>query len=181
MFSSKDIFFGSQPSGSYQISRSLRFRSSASAYLSRTSGTSSNQSVGTLSFWMKGTPPNSGQNQPAVWCNTANAGMVAWNLAAYGGKLFIRTDATNDVLYPMMFRDPSAWYHIVVAVDTTQATGSNRVRVYVNGVLQTASSGTAALNSTNFNSSSTVFNIGRDIGNLYYLDGYLSEYNFIDG
>lgn len=168
-------------SGGKQVAKSLRFRAANSAYLSRTSGTSTDQTKATLSFWMKSAPSISSVVQPAIWGNTSNNGIVAWNTTSYGGKFFVRTDATNDILYPVLFKDASVWQHIVVAVDTTQATGSNRVKLYVNSILQTASSGTAIQNSTNFNSSSTVFNIGRDIANNYYWDGYLSEYYFIDG
>ena len=165
----------------YEISRSLRFNSADSAYLSRTSGTSTNQTKATFSFWMKASPSLLTGAQYAIWCNTSNAGMIAWNISSYGGDIFVRTDSANDVRFSLKFRDPGAWQHIVVSVDTSDATGSNRVKLYVNSIQQTSTSGTPNQNSTSFNASSTVYNIGRDIVNGTYFAGYLTEINFVDG
>jgi hypothetical protein len=83
-----------------------------------------------------------------------------------------------------VFRDPSAWYHIVVAFDTTQGTDSNRIKLYINGVQETSFS-TATYPSQNtdlrFNTSGQVFNIGRRGDSVNLLDGYLAETVFIDG
>ena len=85
-----------------------------------------------------------------------------------------------------VYRDPSAWYHVVCVLDTTQATANNRVRIYVNGVEVTAF---GTLNNPTQNST-LAFNgavnhaIGADIPNSgarNFLDGYLTEINFIDG
>jgi hypothetical protein len=83
-----------------------------------------------------------------------------------------------------VFRDTSSWYHIVVSVDTTQATASNRVKIYVNGTQVTAF-GTATYPSQN---ADTEFNntvghaIGRnDQGASNYFSGYLADIYFIDG
>jgi hypothetical protein len=88
-----------------------------------------------------------------------------------------------------VFRDPSAYYHIVVAVDTTQATASNRMKLYVNGT-QVTTFGTATYPSQNFDfyfDAAGSHNIGRDFSNAggggarNYFDGYITEVNFIDG
>jgi hypothetical protein len=81
-----------------------------------------------------------------------------------------------------LLRDPSAWYHIVVALDTTQATDSNRIKIYVNGTLQTLA--TTTYPSLNFDSDANnniAHYIGQDGGNGRYHNGYLTEINFIDG
>jgi hypothetical protein len=81
-----------------------------------------------------------------------------------------------------LLRDPSAWYHIVVALDTTQATDSNRIKIYVNGTLQTLA--TTTYPSLNFDSDANnniAHYIGQDGGNGRYHNGYLTEVNFIDG
>ncbi len=86
-----------------------------------------------------------------------------------------------------LFRDPSAWYHIVVAVDTTQSTASNRVKIYVNGTQETSFSTETYPSQnldTNFNDTNhqnilgAVYQIG---GSLQYYDGYMAEVVFIDG
>jgi hypothetical protein len=96
----------------------------------------------------------------------------------------ISSSVTTELISNAVFRDSSAWYHIVVAVDTTQATDTNRVKIYVNGE-QITSFGTSNYPSLNedfsFNNNIT-HEIGRtpwNSGNLY--DGYFSEINWIDG
>lgn len=80
-----------------------------------------------------------------------------------------------------VFRDPSAWYHIVFSVDTTQAVNSNGVRLFVNGVQQTLSFSVYTQNyDTAFNSTQR-HEISSDFGNSSYFDGYLTEVHFIDG
>jgi hypothetical protein len=87
-----------------------------------------------------------------------------------------------------VYRDPSAWYHIVLAVDTTQATDTNRIKLYVNNQLQTLSAhaGASTYPTQNYD---TAFNnnvihelcYGYDNASKSYFDGYLTEVNFIDG
>jgi hypothetical protein len=85
-----------------------------------------------------------------------------------------------------LYRDPSAWYHIVASVDTTQATASNRAKLYVNGVQVTALS-TATYPSQNTDTSvnnTVIHSIGAlriDGSYAQFLNGYLTEINFIDG
>jgi hypothetical protein len=84
------------------------------------------------------------------------------------------------------FRDPSAWYHIVIVVDTTNATASNRLRMYINGV-QVSSFSTATYPSQNaawYWNEAYEHRIGRYAsagGGAAYFDGYLTEINFIGG
>ena len=88
-----------------------------------------------------------------------------------------------DLITTQVFRDPSAWYHIVYAVDTTQLVGSNRIKLYVNGVQVTTFSTATypAQNSSLYIDNNIVHNIGRRGDAQFYFDGYLTEVNFIDG
>ena len=82
------------------------------------------------------------------------------------------------------FRDCNAWYHIVVAEDTTQATASNRVKIYINGVQETSFSTTLypSQNSDDLiNSSGSTVYVGQRGGSYGYLDGSMSHIHFIDG
>ena len=130
-------------SGGYTLNRSLRFRSSASAYLNRTVNTGVNQYTYTFSCWLKRGALTSG------YFGILGSGISAGGV--YDENL--RFDQTNDTLTFVLgngygtvfttnqvFRDPSAWYHIVLAVDTTQATSSNRVKLYINCLLYTSPS-----------------------------------------
>ena len=171
-------------SAGYQIANSLRFRASNSAYLSRTSGASpTDQKKVTYSTWMKATPSLASTIQVALASSAGNNGLIAWNTSSYAGRLFIRSDSANDIQFTGLFRDPSAWGHLVVAIDTTQATSSDRVKVYWNGVAMTYNSGAyPSLNSNTYlNAASTAYRIMQDTVNGWYLDGYLANVYMIDG
>jgi hypothetical protein len=169
----------------YQISRSVRLRSSASAYFNRTLTTPTSSQKFTWSGWTKRGKLDSSGLQ-GIFC-PYSSGTVYGYLAWYqdGIRIFDRlSGGTNYLLQTTaVYRDPSAWYHIVYAVDTTQATAANRVRLYVNGVevtLFSTSTYPTQNNSTTTNSA-IAHNIGYDPSNVGYLDGYLTETNFIDG
>jgi hypothetical protein len=91
----------------------------------------------------------------------------------------------SSVATAAVYRDPSAWYHLVCAYDSTQATAANRVILYVNGVQQsvTSYSGGAATYPSQNTSSFIDTATGHRIGGYSngYFDGYLTEINFIDG
>ena len=177
-----------QASTAYSVYNSLRFRSSASAYLSRTPASAGNQQKWTWSSWVK-----RGQITSSGYLELFSTGTVANNYATIQFGLD-NIQLYNDVAgTPTLFlnttavyRDPSAWYHIVVAIDTTQATAANRALIYVNGV-QATSFSTATYPSQNanllFNASGQVHAIGAGYNGSYrdYFDGYLAEVNFIDG
>jgi hypothetical protein len=91
---------------------------------------------------------------------------------------FIYTVTTTQV-----FRDPSAWYHIVWQKDTTQATDSNRIKLYVNGVQITALNSPTypALNSEYDVNNAVVHQVGSGGSGGLAFGGYMTEVNFIDG
>ncbi len=171
--------------GGYDIGHSLRFRSSASAYLSRTFGTPTDGKKWTYSVWMKKAKEATLGHGSGHLITTAGSGAqgflgFGWNAGVditFGYSGYARR-YTNAV-----FRDPSAWYHILVAVDTTQATEANRALLYVNGVSVPWVTNTAiGLNDTTQINQAVATNIGRQTGQPYEsFDGYLAEVNFIDG
>jgi hypothetical protein len=165
----------------YIVNQSLRFRASASAYLSRTGSTATNAQKATYSFWFKRGALTTGQ-----WLFT---GGTTTSLVGFNGSSdllsVLGSDTTGEGnITTAVFRDPSAWYHIVIAIDTTQATASDRAKIYINGTQQavSTSAGGLVLNSSwGFNTAGTL-NIGRygpSPGS--YSDGYMAEANFIDG
>jgi hypothetical protein len=175
--------------GDYTIARSLRFRKSATAYLSKTFGSAGNQQVMTFSTWVKrGVLGASGINASGYsgGGGTQGGGYIYFG----GGDAFSVLQQTNnstdyELVTTQVFRDPSAWYHIVIAIDTTQATASNRIKLYVNGSQVTAfstSSYPSQNSNTKFNATNQRIAAIDDAGSAYLpLDGYLAEYNFIDG
>jgi hypothetical protein len=178
-------FFNTAAGGGYAISRSLRFNSSDSAYLSRVFGTPTDAKKQTYSFWIKRS--NLGQigGFERAITNAYTGGSTATGIYLYNDSIQVTvTNAGDNVRSTALFRDVSAWYHFVVSVDTTQATAANRVRIYVNGaeITQFASASYPAQNSvTQFANSSTsrigtLFNAGG-----YWYDGLIAEFHFIDG
>lgn len=175
---------GASGQGGYFLTKSLRFRSSASAYLNRTPASASNQTTWTWSGWVKRGVLGSFNS---LWsANTAGRASIGF----YTDDTFyydVQPSATRwSWKTTAVFRDPSAWYHVVFVCNTTNATAANRMQVYINGVLQTfgtdiTSSGYITQNtSLNWNSTD-IHNISRRADGGSYYDGYMTEINFIDG
>jgi len=169
-------------SGGYQISRSLRFSSARSVYLSRTFGTPTNNTIFTWSAWIKRGTLGSTYNR-LFTVSSPNDSSIRFD-SADTLSVYFNSTTSASLTTTQVFRDPSAWYHIVVSVDTPQATSSNRIKIYVNGVQVTAF-GTASyptisyvpsLNSANDHAIGRIQNSASE-----YFDGYLTEINFIDG
>jgi hypothetical protein len=164
----------------------VRLRSSASAYLSWTPSTTatSTQKL-TYSAWIKRGTLGTGQQHFGL--NGAITGSTRDVIRFSNDALNVYfNEASSAYVVPtMLFRDVSAWYHIVVAVDTTQATASNRILIYVNGV-QVTSFSSATYPSQNYNFtgwlvSGKAQNLGRSPEPGYYTDGYMAETYVIDG
>jgi len=172
-------------SGGYDINNSLRFRASASAYLNRTPASAGNRQIFTWSGWVKrGTITSSGD----LTLFSAGAGSPNYDSFRFTNdalQFFQGAGTTSSVQTTQLFRDPSAWYHIVLAVDTTQATAANRIKMYINGNQVTAFSSSSYPSQ---NTSATINNTNAHaVGALWissaqqYLDGYMAEVNFVDG
>jgi hypothetical protein len=173
--------------GGYTIAKSLRFRSSASAYLNRTPGSASNRKTWTWSGWVK--LGNFSSALTLFSCGNSGTNLST-GVQFSGGttnsiNVYDFTSGYNWVVTTnAVYRDPSAWYHVVIAFDTTQATAANRVLVYINGSLASIASGaTYPTQNTDYQVNNNVPQyIGRfsQSGAVYY-DGYLTEINFVDG
>jgi hypothetical protein len=163
------------------VNNSLRFRRSVTAYLNRTPSVASDRRTYTWSGWVKlGTLSVARQ----FFGTTGGSTQDALVLSADNQLVVFSANASETLLRTaQLFRDPSAWYHIVVAVDTTQATSSNRVKIYVNGVQVTAFEYTQ-YPSPNYQGSinnNVIHYISTYDGSNWGFDGYLADVNFIDG
>jgi len=171
----------------FDVANSLRFNSGSSDYLNNTSvDPVTNRLKFTISLWVKrstlgaksmiGTVGGDSTNFGAIWFDSSDR--LNCTEGSGGGTLnFI----TNRV-----FRDVSAWYNIILAIDTTQGTESNRVKIYVNGVQETSfSTSTYPGQNSNMhlNRGGKTQYIGRhtDSSNNYYFDGYMTEVVWVDG
>ena len=185
MFDTSQLFGGTSAAGAFYpttIDQSLRFEDGDTAYLSRT-------------------PASAGNRQKFTWSGWIKRG----NISQYG-FIFVVGDATNHdflllrdtnvleaggeygstnyrIRTSALLRDPSAWYHIVWSVDTTQATGGDRQKLYVNGVLQTVTNYTTVYpqNQNTYVNSTSAHRIGTYLTGSSSFDGYMAEVHFTDG
>jgi len=176
---------GNWPMAFTQISRSLRFNSADSAYLNRTPSSASNRKTWTWSGWVKRNIVNTtGQNLFSTDNGSSTTiGQLFFNDDWLEFNCYASSAYQWRLITTQVWRDLSAWYHIVAVVDTTQATSSNRVKLYVKGVQITAFT-TATYPSLNFDGAYNLNQphyIGAAITSSGYLNGYLTEVNFIDG
>jgi len=164
-----------------ESNQSLRFNDDDAAYLSWTPASAGNRKTWTWSGWVK--RGNLGTTQTLF---EAASGSAPYTLFwFYGDTLNLSQDnGAGGVFYPStnaVFRDVSAWYHIVLAVDTTQATSTDRIKIYVNGDLQTITNSYPSLNLDTWVNHTYQHRIGYRVQNAAPFDGYLSEVNFVDG
>ena len=159
---------------------SVRFESGDSAFLGFTPSSAGNRKTMTFSAWVKRSKLgemrifSSGDDNYLAF---GGADIIELNLrnGGSGSNVFTETNAK--------FRDLSAWYHIVLALDTTQGTDTNRVKVYVNGSQITSFSSAAypgQNNDMNSFNNAEAQHIGR-LSSSSYFSGYIAEVNFIDG
>jgi hypothetical protein len=176
------ILGGNSAVGGYAIDNSLRFNDDDNAYLSKTlSASPTNQKIVSFSFWAK----------------RGNLGVYSYNLVGNTSAPYVVIGFLNDDTFSFQlnagsgstglittakYRDTSAWYHMLCVLDTTQATSSNRLKIYINGI-QITDFGTA-----NYPTQDTTWNINTNVEHgiggssaIQDFDGYMAEVHFIDG
>ena len=178
-------------SGGYSVDNSCRFNDGSSDYLSRTPASAGNRRTWTWSGWVKrsqigGTYNNlfsagtdsdtNGFVQCAFWGDSSD-----WLEVTIYNSAYLRFRTTQ------LFRDTSAWYHIVIGFDSTQGTNTNRVKIYVNGeqISSFATYNTLAQNFDSAVNNTEIQKVGAGSSsassvNNYY-DGYIAEAVLVDG
>jgi hypothetical protein len=177
----------------YVIPKSLRFNDGDSAQLKRTLSADGNKRTWTFSAWFKRGTPGSyntlfgsffGQSSRYYLARFRNTDV----LDIFSGNYTTGSSATQQLNFitNAVYRDPSAWYHIVIAQDTTQSTESNRFKIYINGVLLESSDFSTAsypgLNTEGFlNAANATHYIGQYGENQHYFDGQMADIQLVDG
>jgi len=164
----------------YNVDNSLRFNSGSTDSLSRTPSSASNRRTFTISMWFKRSSLTSDNGYSALF--TASSGDSGIFLNNDGTLEWYEASGQLDT--SRVFRDVSAWYHVVVAFDTTQGTASNRVKLYINGVQETAFD-TETYPSENAeglinNTAKHAIGVRATSTNMAY-GGYMAEVVLIDG
>jgi len=173
---------GGNESKGYDVENSLRFNDDDSASLTKTFSGDGDRRTFTWSGWVK--KGNHGINEILfAAADTDNTPQTIFNFDSADRLSFFDSTSSAEVNTSNLFRDSSAWYHIVLAVDTTQSTNSNRVKIYVNGVEVSYNSTSYPNQNVEFsiNDASYEHEIGGRPANTIYFDGYMTEINFIDG
>jgi len=171
---------GSISTGSYEIENSCKFEADNSEFMARTNSSEGNKQICTLSMWVKRT-----ELADAFYFTAGDTASPWFLLGFYQDKFYWTTTAgvsAGGVMQTTrVFRDTSAWYHFVLAIDTTQGTDTNRYKLYVNGVQET-SFGTANYPSQNANLQ-IMEDLPQDVGGYtsYFYSGYIAEFVAIDG
>ena len=174
----------SRASGAQVVEGSTRFDSANEDYLTRTPAVTSDRKKWTVSFWTKLSLTDNSHKFFTTGTNSSNR--VEFEIDSSQFLNFEAKDggSTQGKLYSMRsFNDLSSWYHMVVSVDTTQATAANRIKIYVNGEQLTEYS-TETYPSQNAELEWNLAqeqNIGKRTYSSSYLDGYMSQIYSIDG
>ena len=168
----------------YEISNSLRFNDGDSAELNRSfTADPDTRKKFTISFWAK--RGELGSDNAVFGARTT---VNFWSRLHFDSSDRIRlqnvASGATDVEFEATprLRDPSAWYHIVFAVDTTQASISDGVKLYINGerITDTTSTNYTQNATFEFARNGTTNYIGRDDENSSFFDGYISEFYYVD-
>jgi hypothetical protein len=177
---------------SHTIDGSLRFNTNDNPQLLKTFASAGNQKTWTMSMWVKIHSPS--QEEKVIWGCQTNTYTSEWMRIIQKGSVI----SWESVTYPdetlriylvtdQVFRDPSAWYHLVFKWDSTQATASDRAEIYVNGVAATYNNASSSPTypSQNYNGFINNGSYPHSLGGVhaYGMVNHMSlaEVNFIDG
>ena len=155
----------------------------ASTYLSRSNGTPTSQQIFTFSAWVKRSKLNpSGNNMQLFSQYNDTSNRMDFRFQTGDTIDFYHTSSLGRITTNRLFRDTSAWYHIVLRVDTTQATSSDRYRLYINGVQETSfSTATYPSQNANLGTNFSTFSIGDDSYGSSDFDGCMTHIHYTDG
>jgi len=185
------IRLGSSGAGDYEVERSLKFNDDDTAYLNWTPSSAGDRKKWTFSAWIKRGTLGGTAGEQRIFGGNANASHIyfpsndeiTWDLANEASG-----SASGNLNTTQVFRDPSAWFHLVCALDTDESTADNRMRMYINGSEVTdfgSRSNPTSGYSTNAMNNNTLHTLGHRTSGQgsagMEFDGYMAEIHFIDG
>ena len=184
---------GAKVTTGYEVANSCRFNDGDSAYMHKTPSSNGNQQKYTFSAWLKRSKTGAATHFfTAKYGNLSRYGYMQFDsadkLQIFSGNYSTSSTTTSYYLKSkMLFRDVGSWYHICVAIDTTQGTQGNRAKAYINGTQIDWDTADADYelpgeNETGFyNVSTTAMHVGIFDTSSDPFDGYMAEVVFIDG
>ena len=176
---------GAKTTPAYEVANSCRFDRGSSASMHITFSGAGDRQKFTFSFWVK---RNKLGTQEVIFDTNFGGGANEHRILFDSSDRleyydYASSSTTLKYVTTRVFRDTSAWYSIIIAVDTTQGTAGNRVKIYINGTQET-SFGTETQPSENLSTSlntAVKHQIGVKNVSSNYLDAYLAEFVFISG
>ena len=185
------IMGASGVSDPYTIDYSCRFNDGDSPYLSRTPSGAGDSTEFTISIWYKIASAGSSVTRRTLFSagtSIHNEFVIGQGYSGAGDQINIQGYISGSGNFEMatnrLHRDPSGWYHIVVAVDTSESASADKCKLYINGNLETsfATDQRSSMGSSQIVNSAVSHRIGQfaRVGG-HYMDGYISEFHLIDG
>jgi len=183
------IVAGSSAQGGGVVEQSLKFNSAETSYLTRTPAAASNQKTWTWSAWIKRSNIGLSNRSTLFSGRTTGTSNLFGFLNPVNGQgadtfgAYLGANADNRFQTTRVFRDPNAWYHFVVVLDTTDSTSGDRFKLYVNGTRETVWTRFDSITQNQdkgFNEA-IVHALGVESSVGMYFDGYMAEVNFVDG
>ena len=176
----------------HPIDQSIRFNDDDSPYMSRTPSGASNRKTFSFSCWLKLGSGTIDSGAEKAFFSARDGSSDYYSILSFNGDQsgasqleFVNRNGGSYAGYvytTQLFRDPSAWYHIVLNVDTTDATSSERIKLYVNGLRVTDVTYSAPSLNLDMNMNNNIATaIGARPTNNLHFDGYLAEIHFLDG
>jgi hypothetical protein len=167
--------------GGYQVERSLRFNSSDSGFCSRTPAVAGNRNLWTLAFWIKRCKFGTAQDVFSV--GTSGTDILYFDSS---DRLCLDRPGATVLVTTQVFRDPSAWYHIALRIDSTNGTNANKAQLYVNGseVTTFSTDNRSGLTSSSFLTNTAIlhtFGIRSSNTSTNPCDIYLADIYMVDG
>jgi len=170
--------------GGFDVDNSCRFNPADSAFMHKTPN-AGNRRTATFSCWFKRSLITSAQT--LFWAGSDNSNYQTFPRFLANDKIVVAEinsgSTTWEIFTNRQFRDVGAWYHIVVALDTTQSTAANRVKIYVNGVQETdvnTDGGYPGENRDTLINTAVPHQIAHDYVAQYY-GGYVAQACFLEG
>ena len=175
----------SQASTGYTIDQSIRFNDDDNPYMGRTPSATGTEETWTWSFWVKRATLGTLQVLFQIGADKNNCDQFYFNTDDQLQYQHLDSGSnTDDLETTQVFRDPSAWIHIILAADTTNAVESERIRIYVNGerVTNFATENYPTQNTPTDVNTQVLHQIGAQLSATYFpFDGYMAEIHLLDG
>ena len=169
----------------YEVDQSIRFNDDDNPRMGRTPSSTGTEETWTWSFWIKRSTIGTLQVIFQIGADKNNCDQFFFNTSDQLQYEHLDSGSdTDDLKTTQLFRDTSAWYHIVLVADTTNSVTSERIRIYVNGerVTDFATENYPTQNTPTDVNTQVLHQIGAQLSATYYsFDGYMSEIHLIDG